>query len=60
MAEISCTAKSPELEQERRLQAAASQRDAFDWMDLLFTPSLSRLDDLELVIKKRLFEVESE
>ena len=60
MAEISRTPKSLELEQARRLQAAASQRDAFDWMERLFTPSLSRLDDLELVIKKRLFEVERE
>ena len=41
MAEISRTAKSLELEQARRLQAAASQRDEFDWMALLFTPSLN-------------------
>ena len=60
MAEISRTPKSLELEQARRLQAVASQRDEFDWMDLLVTPSLSRLVVLELVIKKRLFEVERE
>jgi hypothetical protein len=60
MAEISRTPKSLELEQARRLQAAASQRDEFDWMERLFTPSLSHLVDLELVFKKRLFEVERE
>ena len=60
MAEVFCTAESPELEQARRLQASASQRDAFDWMERLFTPSLSHFVDLELVFKKRLFEVERE